>query len=69
MSFWLWFVVVVMTVFWSIDAYIYFWTTQKTFSYKMVEWTKRRPLLPFLIGLGIGVVAGHWWQNSACWGA
>jgi hypothetical protein len=67
MTFWFWFVVIVSVIFWTIDAHRFFVSGKPTFSYAMVTWTKRYPLLPFLVGLAIGVFAGHFWQNSACW--
>lgn len=66
LSFWLWFVIVVMVAFWTIDAWIFFRTDRATMSRKVVEWTRKYPLLPFFVGLFIGVCAGHFWQNSGC---
>lgn len=44
-----------------LDMWAYYTGYQKTLSRKIVEWTKTWPLLPFVMGLAIGILAGHFW--------
>lgn len=58
---WLWFFILFIVSFVSLDAYRWFFSDRPTFSAKMREWTARYPMIVFYIGLAIGVVAGHFW--------
>ena len=60
-SWWGWFLIIFMMVFWSVEAYLFYYTDKPTLSRKVIQWTKNFPMLPFIFGLFIGAVAGHWW--------
>ena len=49
-----------------VDMWAFYTGKTATLSRKIVDWTKKWPLLPFIMGLAIGVVAGHWWPISGC---
>jgi len=42
------------------DIYCYI-KAKTTLSQKIRDWTAAHPLFPFLFGLIIGILAGHWW--------
>lgn len=58
---WAVFFAVFMVLFWSIDGWRYFVSGKPTLSQKVIALTKEYPLLPLFVGLGAGLVFGHWW--------
>jgi hypothetical protein len=62
----MWPFIIGLTVFiWgAIDLYCYLTPGQTTLSRKVVAWTRRWPLLPFILGLAVGILAGHFWPIS-----
>jgi hypothetical protein len=58
---WEWVIGLTVAVWLTLDLYCYLTPGTKSLSFKVVEWSKRWPLLPFILGLFVGIVAGHFW--------
>lgn len=58
---WLMVIIVAVTSILVLDVWAYYSEKQKTLSHQVVEWTNKYPLLPFFVGMAVGVLAGHFW--------
>ena len=55
-----------MFIYALIDAYALITRRMQTFSQTVWQATKRWPLLPFFVGLCLGVLLVHLWGNGLC---
>lgn len=56
-------IVLAFAVIVGVDVYL-IETGQDTISWNMLAWAHEYPILPFLVGLVVGIMAGHLWPNE-----
>lgn len=60
MTLWPAFLLILLAVFVALELWC-LRVGRDTLSLRVLAWTRSWPILPFLLGVGVGVVAGHWW--------
>jgi len=51
-----WFIIATTVIILLFDLYLYLDKTKKTISQRIIEWSKKYPVIPFVFGF----LMGHW---------